>query len=100
MSTFLQDVKTALKTMCSLAAEFLIALGKGVLMFSTIILVFGTLGYFFYHFFWQSLTVVIMAMLCTWFWVELKTARFVREQEEKQEAYWAEKSKPAHENIA
>ena len=92
----LKDVMTALQSMGKVASEFLIGFGKHVLFVVVLILCMATLGYFFFHYFYQSLTVTIMAMLCTWFWMELKTARFIREKEEQQEAYWAEKSKPMH----
>jgi len=41
--------------------------------------VFGILGYVFFSFFWQSLTVLVMAALCAWFWVELVNAQSARE---------------------
>ena len=93
---FLQDARAAVKSMGSLVAECLLEVGKFVLVFAVIILGFGVAGYFFFHYFFQSLVVLVMAMLTTWFCIELKTARFIREKQEQQEAYWAEKSKPMH----
>lgn len=96
MNTLKQDVKTALKTMGSLAAESLRELSKLILVLAVVILFFVTLGYFFFHYFFQSLIVLGMVILCTWFLLELDNAKKIREKEEQQEAYWAEKRKPAH----
>jgi len=94
--SFKQDVKIALSSMFNFAILSLTELGKIVLAISVIVLVFGTFAYCFYNYFWQSLTVVVMAALSAWFYVELVNARITREYEEKEEAWRVEKSKPAH----
>ena len=39
---------------------------------------------------------LVVGAAVTVFVIELRTVRWIREREEQQEAYWAEKSKPAH----
>lgn len=92
-----QDVKTALKSMWSGLTECLYHWGTVAGALAVMCFIGFIIGYCLYHFFFQSLTVFAMMMLCVWFWIELGSAREIRLREEQQENYWAEKRKPMHE---
>lgn len=96
MNTFTQDLKTALKSMGNSVLASLIHMGKIALIFSIVVAISIGVGYCFIHYFFQSLTVFVMSMLTAWFWIELETARKIREYDEKWDAFHAEKRKPMH----
>lgn len=96
MKAFMQDLKTALKNMFHGLLEGLIGAGKIALVIVSAAGLAVSIGYGFVAFFWQTLTTAVVAILGSWLIVELNNARIIREKKEQQEAYWAEKSKPAH----
>ena len=60
----------------------IVAFGREALkLLFTIVVAFGLfaiLGYVFFTFFWQAVTVLVMAAMCAWFWVELVNAQSTR----------------------
>ena len=94
--TTIEDVKTALREMGFMvwlllrnAAIVVACLAVAVCIIFGLIYTIKTWPY-------QTLTVVIMAALSTWFILELTIARNIRLYEEQQEDWRKEKSKPAH----
>jgi small-conductance mechanosensitive channel len=94
-----QDMKTALNSMLDVTKHFLTNAIKFLLILIGVLAIGYLVGYCVVNYFLQSVVVVALAMLCGWFWIELETARIIREKEEQQEAYWAEKSKPMHDSL-
>ena len=77
-----EDVKTALKNMGDDALYVLTRIGKIILTWILAFLVIVVGVYFVVNFFWQSITVIVMGILCFWFWMELVTVKTIREYDE------------------
>ena len=77
-----EDVKTALKNMGDDARYALTRIGKIILSWIIAFLVIVVGVYFVVNFFWQSITVIVMGILCFWFYMELTSAKLTREYDE------------------
>ena len=91
-----QDVKTALCNIAGYAWSAIKHISK-YLAFCVLVLA-GALGVggAIMHYPLYSAIALVLGAFVTVFVIELKTVRWIREQEEQQQAYWAEKNKPMH----
>ena len=94
--TTIEDVKKALREMGLVV--WLLLRNAALVVVCCAIAVCIILGLIYTIKMWpyQTLTVVILALLGVWFLMELTTARAIRLYEEQQEQWRKEKSKPAH----
>ena len=78
------DIKQALSAVSLRVVKFLALGAKIAFTFLLALFVFGAFVYMIGHYFWQCLTLVGIAALASWFYVELLEARAEREHEEFQ----------------
>lgn len=91
-----QDVKTAFVEIAKVISVLVIQCVKVVGYVITAFVVFSIVGYLVFNWFLLMLTLFGIAAFCFWFYVEMQSAKSIREYEELQEAWFAEKRKPAH----
>ena len=83
MIIFTQDLKTALKNMWVAIRFGFTKLMQFLVTAIGVIAILTVGGYVVFHYFYQSIAVIGTVMLCTWFLIELETAKQIREYEEK-----------------
>ena len=91
-----QDVKTALCNIAGYACDAIKHISKVFAFFALVLAVALGVGAAIMHYPLYSAIVFVLGAFVTMFVIELKTVRWIREREEQQNAYWAEKSKPMH----
>jgi len=93
---FFQDAKTALCNIAGYAWSAIKHITKVLGFFAAVLAVALSAGYVILKFPLYSAITIVLGAVGTVFVIELKTVRWIREKEEQQQAYWAEKSKPMH----
>lgn len=93
---FYQDAKTALCNIAGYAWSAIKNMVKVLAFFAAVLAIALSAGYVILKFPLYSAIAIVLGAVGTVFMIELKTVRWIREKEEQQERYWAEKSKPMH----
>lgn len=84
MSTFTQDIKTAIKSMASATFDFIRDAAQFIVIAGTIVGIMWGIGYCLINYTTNTLSTIAVIILGSWFIVELDNARFIREMEEKE----------------
>lgn len=93
---FFIDAKVAIRNIAGYAWSAIKHIAKVLAFFAAVLAVALGAGYVILKFPLYSAIAIVLGAVGTVFVIELKTVRWIREKEEQQERYWAEKSKPAH----
>lgn len=93
---FFQDAKTALINIAGYAWASIKYISKIIAFFAAVLAIVLVVGALVLKFPLYSAIAFVLGAFATVFVIELRTVRWIREKEEQQEAYWAEKRKPAH----
>ena len=91
-----QDVKTALSNIAGYAWASIKHMAKYLAFCAAALAIALSVGGAIMHYPLYSAIALVLGAFVTVFVIELRTVRWIREKEEQQEAYWAEKSKPSH----
>lgn len=93
---FFIDAKVAIRNIAGYAWSAIKNMVKVLAFFTVVLAIALSAGYVILKFPLYSAIAIVLGAVGTVFMIELKTVRWIREKEEQQQAYWAEKSKPAH----
>lgn len=91
-----QDVKTAFREIATVISVIVIQGIKVVGYVVAAFVVFSIVGYLMFNWFLLMFTLFGIAAFCFWFYIEMQTAKSIREYEEMIKDFRVEKSKPAH----
>lgn len=93
---FVIDAKVAIRNIAGYAWLSIKHITKVLTFFAVVLAIALGAGYVILKFPLYSAIAIVLGAVGTVFMIELKTVRWIREKEEQQERFWAEKSKPMH----